>query len=325
MVIAAVAALLGTLIWLALIISFWRQSRSPRMRIRRQFRAMILKAEKERAEEAIARKGHKEDTSDTRNLEEKSLFDRVVQPVLRWGADKLQHLAPAELRLWLEHKLQLANLQDKWSVRRFVAMGVFSWVLALLLTGVFIQDMDNLKTPQKIVLLLLGGCVGTALPFLMLNHMIQKRQEYIRLHMPEVLDLLCVSVQAGLSFDAAVSKITKRMQGPLIDEFRRMQRDTAVGMTRQRALAQMALRCGLEEMDLFTSSVIQAEQLGANMSRTLKMQADNMRDRHRQHIKSLAMKTPVKISFPMLLFIFPAMLMIILYPTISVLLKNIAK
>ena len=141
--------------------------------------------------------------------------------------------------------------------------------------------------------------------------------------MPEFLDLLCVSVQAGLSFDGAVAKICARMEGPLIDEFRRFQNDVGLGMTHQYALNQVAKRCDLEEVYLFTTSVIQAERLGTSMTRTLKVQADNMRDRHRQWVRGEALKAPVKIIFPMVLFIFPSIFVVLLFPSVLTIVRNL--
>ena len=133
--------------------------------------------------------------------------------------------------------------------------------------------------------------------------MIAVRQKEIRRALPEFLDLLCVSVQAGLSFNGAITKITSRMKGALIDELKRFQSDVSLGMTHQYALTQIAKRCNLEEMYLFTSSVIQA---------------DNMRDRHRQFVKAEAMKAPVKI-------IFPSVFVVVLFPAILSFLKNMAR
>ena len=115
------------------------------------------------------------------------------------------------------------------------------------------------------------------------------------------------------------------MKGPLIDEFRRMLRDMGLGMTRQRTLNQLAKRCDLEEIYLFTSSVIQAEHLGTSMSRTLKMQADNMRDRHRQAVRTAAMQAPIKIIFPMVFFIFPSIFVMVVFPAALSLMKSLGK
>ena len=170
----------------------------------------------------------------------------------------------------------------------------------------------------------LGVFLGAAVPFAILNSKIRERQKKIRKQLPEFLDLLCVSVQAGLSFDGAVAKMIKRMKGPLIDEFNRMQQDVSLGMTHQYALTNLAKRCDLEEIYLFTTSIIQAEKLGTSMTRTLKTQADNMRDRHRQRVKTEAMKAPVKILFPMIAFIFPSMFVVLLFPALYALMQNLS-
>ena len=113
------------------------------------------------------------------------------------------------------------------------------------------------------------------------------------------------------------------MHGDLISEFERVLNDMSLGMTRAYALTQMAKRCDLEEVYLFTSSVIQAEKLGTSMSRTLKLQSDNIRERHRQFVKAQALKAPVKIIFPMVLFIFPSIFLVLLFPAIITIIKTL--
>ena len=159
-------------------------------------------------------------------------------------------------------------------------------------------------------------------PFAVLNNIIDKRQRAIRRQLPEFLDLLCVSVQAGLSFEGSVSKITSRMKGALIDEFKQMQRDGAMGIPRRVSLTQMARRCDMEEMYLFTASIIQSERLGTSLAKTLAVQAANMRERHRQHVKAEALRAPVKIIFPLVLFILPALFVILLLPMVYTTIQN---
>lgn len=176
---------------------------------------------------------------------------------------------------------------------------------------------------QKAMMVFLLGLLGGLMPVVFLNTTIQRRQQQIEHQLPEVLDLLCVSVQAGLSFDAALSKITARMKGPFIDECRRMQDDIRMGVVRRTAMRSMADRCGLEDVSLFMTSIIQAERLGTSMGKTLKNQADNIRERRRQYVKAQAMKAPVKIVFPLVLFIFPAIFVVTLVPSLLYLLKNL--
>ena len=220
----------------------------------------------------------------------------------------------------LEDKIFRIGKVGVWNVRRLVTLWCLSIVAATILAIITVHNM-TLHPLQKIFMILLGGIMGAGVPFAMLNSAIRNRQKAIRKQLPEFLDILCVSVQAGLSFDGAVGKMTKRMHGPLIDEFKRMQNDVALGMTHQYALTNLAQRCDLEEVYLFTTSIIQAEKLGTSITRTLQTQADNMRDRHRQSVKAQALKAPVKIIFPMVLFIFPSIFVILLFPAMVSLIR----
>ena len=169
---------------------------------------------------------------------------------------------------------------------------------------------------QAVLFAWLAVMIGALLPFSMLNSAIRKRQKAIDKQLPEVLDLLSVSVRAGLSFDGALRKITERSTGPLIDEFKRMQQDVRMGAPRARALQAMSKRCDVEDLYLFITAVIQAERLGTSMGRTLNIQADNMRERRKQKAKAEALKAPIKIIFPLVLFIFPPIFVVVLLPSV---------
>ena len=249
-----------------------------------------------------------------------NFFRRVIRPFLRSMEERFQRFTPSEIRLQLEDKIFRIGKVGVWNVRRLVTLWCLSIVAATILAIITVHNM-TLHPLQKIFMILLGGIMGAGVPFAMLNSAIRNRQKAIRKQLPEFLDILCVSVQAGLSFDGAVGKMTKRMHGPLIDEFKRMQNDVALGMTHQYALTNLAQRCDLEEVYLFTTSIIQAEKLGTSITRTLQTQADNMRDRHRQSVKAQALKAPVKIIFPMVLFIFPSIFVILLFPAMVSLIR----
>ena len=173
-------------------------------------------------------------------------------------------------------------------------------------------------------LVLIWGCLlfGAMLPFGVLNHIIRNRQTKIIRQLPDVLDLLSISVQAGLSLDGAMRKVVERMEGPLIDEFRRMLRDVRMGMTRRRSMQLMARRCDVQDVYLFVMSVVQSERLGASMSDTLVIQADNMRDLRRQRARTQAMKAPVKMIFPLVFCIFPAIFVVVLLPSLISLMQG---
>ena len=124
------------------------------------------------------------------------------------------------------------------------------------------------------------------------------------------------------SFDGAMTKVADKMQGALIDECSKMLRDIRMGMTRRQALTNMADRCQLQEVHLFVAAVVQSDRLGVSIGKTLLIQSENMRERRRQAIKEQAMKAPVKILLPLVLFIFPTLFIIALLPTVLSLAHN---
>lgn len=308
-----------------LVFVYYRQN--PEAQLRKRLQDMIDQAEKERAKNKKKTKKQNTETQpvdvgqnlNARNAP-KNFFERAIRPFINLMEERFQKFAPGEIRTQLEDKIFRAGKTGIWSIRRLVTIWCLSILAATILAILMLYTME-LHPVQKIFSVLLGAFIGAVVPFAVLNSAIRKRQKAIRKQLPEFLDLLCVSVQAGLSFDGAVGKMIKRMKGPLVDEFKRAQNDVALGMTHQYALTNLARRCDLEEVYLFTTSVIQSEKLGTSIARTLKDQADNMRDRHRQHVKAEALKAPVKIIFPMVLFIFPSIFVILLFPAMVSLIR----
>lgn len=306
-----------------------RFKQNPEAQLRKRLNEMIQAAEAEREKNPKRKKNAKstnvltEVTSGVVQVasRNKTFFERAIRPLINSIDERFQKSAPTEIRVQLEDKIFRAGKMGVWSVQRLVTFWCLSIVGCLFLAVMMVKDM-MIHPVQQLFIVVLGAFVGAAVPFAVLNSKIRQRQKELRRQLPEFLDILCVSVQAGLSFDGAVGKMITRMKGPLIDEFKRAQHDVALGMTHQYALTQLAKRCDLEEIYLFTTSVIQAERLGTSMTRTLQLQADNMRERHRQYIKGEALKAPVKIIFPMVLFIFPSVFVVLLFPAMFQLMKN---
>lgn len=242
-------------------------------------------------------------------------LDRTILPLLDSVEKFFIKFAPSEIHATVEKKLMLAGKQGQWSVNRVIAAWLLCQAIFLVL-GVHLTSKQNYSYIEGIIFVWIFVLFGAFLPFGYLNSLIRKRQALIVKQLPEVLDLLSISVQAGLSFDGAMRKILERMTGPVIDEFKRMQQDVRMGAPRARALQGIAKRCDVEDMYLFITSVVQAERLGTSMGKTLVNQADNMRERRRQRAKAAALKAPIKMLFPLVLFIFPAMFVVILVPPI---------
>ena len=261
-------------------------------------------------------------TSHTDELAQLSFMDRTIVPLLRRFENFMVRFAPSGIHNTVEQKLMLADKLDTWSANGFITMWLFSMAIFFGISYIVITK-KGLPTLESVVFAWLCVAVGALLPFSLLNSAIRKRQKAIDKQLPEVLDLLSVSVRAGLSFDGALRKITDRMRGPLIEEFKRMQQDVRMGAPRARALQAVAKRCDVEDLYLFITAVIQAERLGTSMGRTLNTQADNMRERRRQKAKAEALKAPVKIVFPLVIFIFPPIFVIVLLPSVLSLIHNL--
>ena len=320
-------ALIGSMSFVTLLfIAFAFYSRKPEVQLKKRLHDMIRQAEAERAKNPKIKKNVKptviEMTATGEHTERRNtFFERAIRPIITSLNERFQKFAPDEIKNQLEDKIFRAGKTGIWDVKKLISLWCLSIVACTLLAFLSVQNSDMYMF-QRIFIIILGGFMGAVVPFAVLNSKIRQRQKSIRRQLPEFLDILCVSVQAGLSFDGAVGKMIKRMKGPLIDEFRRSQNDVALGMTHQYALTNLAKRCDIEEVYLFTTSVIQAEKLGTSMTQTLKVQADNMRDRHRQYIKSEALKAPVKILFPMIMFIFPSIFVVLLFPAVLMLMRT---
>jgi len=158
------------------------------------------------------------------------------------------------------------------------------------------------------------GAVGYIAPGYIVNVRARHRREEAVAQLPDALDLMAVSVEAGLSFDSAINKLTDHMRGPLIEEFELMLGEMRVGSSRPEALKKMSLRLETPEMSAFVRSLIQADQLGISLGRILRVQATDTRLKRQAVAEEKAAKAPIKMLFPTVLFIFPAMFLVILGP-----------
>jgi tight adherence protein C len=156
--------------------------------------------------------------------------------------------------------------------------------------------------------------LGYFLPDLLLKSRIDSRQKSVRRAMPDALDLLTICVEAGLGFDAAMSKVHEKWENELALAFGRVIREIQLGKLRRDALRDMAERLGIAEMTSFVAAIVQSEMLGVSMAKVLRIQSDQMRVRRRQYAEEQAHKAPIKMIFPMGLLIFPALMIVLLTP-----------
>lgn len=215
-------------------------------------------------------------------------------------------------------RLSAAGLSQRVTPASFLALKG-----AALIGGVVLAILIGAFGPVILAFFLIPilGFVGFRLPDYILSTRIRSRREAVRTDLPDALDLLAVSVEAGLGFDGAVTKLTEHMTGPLVDEFARLLSEVRIGEARQTALKNMATRVDAPELSAFVRAVVQAEQLGISLGRILRVQAADSRVRRQTAAEEKAMKAPIKMMFPTVLFIFPAMFIVLLGPAILNIMK----
>jgi tight adherence protein C len=184
------------------------------------------------------------------------------------------------------------------------------------------STMGNEKT-MAMMYTALGAMLGYMLPGMWLGSKIKERKKSIVKALPDALDLLTISVEAGLGFDIALKRVTEKWDDELSKEFKRVLLDISLGRTRRDALRDMSDRCEVEDVQIFTSAIIQAEQLGVSIAKILKLQSDQMRERRRQRAEEQAQKAPVLMLFPMVFLIFPSIFVVILGPAVPKIMTSV--
>ncbi len=238
----------------------------------------------------------------------KSANERLVVPFLERMSELAVRMSPQGKRLELQRKLRNAGTDVKPQSLLAFKGAVTVGGVGLILIGGMAANLGLLLIGLVVFIV---GFMGTDF---WLNGRIRGRRDEMERMLPDTLDLLTVSVEAGLGFDAAVAKVCEKMQGPLIDEFDVLAREIRVGETRRQALRNLGDRVESDDLRSFARSIIQADELGTSLGRTLKVQADDMRVHRQLAAEEKAMKAPVKMLFPTVMFIFPAMFIVILGP-----------
>ncbi len=185
--------------------------------------------------------------------------------------------------------------------------------------------MDILGAGQGlgIALILVGAVFGFIVPEFWLGGRVRKRQHAVLMQIPDALDLLTISVRAGLGFDGALGKVVEKLEGPLTDEFRRALAEIRVGKTRREALRDIVPRTEVPALTNFIGAIIQAEQLGVSISKVLQVQSEQLRIERRQRAEEMAAKAPIKMLFPLVGCIFPSLFIVILGPAFILIIKNL--
>ena len=240
---------------------------------------------------------------------------RILSPLSGSVATRLARLTPRSIREMVGEKLAAAGGLQGMGANEFLLLILFL-SFALPLITAMLAMIAGAPVHQIVGFSLYAFALGLYLPFFILNRKIKSRRRSMVRDLPDVLDLLTVSVEAGLGFDGALHKLSEKMKGALVEEFSRLLNEIRVGVPRRNALVAMAGRCNLEDVSVFTTSLVQADQLGVGIGNVLRVQSAAMREKRRQRAQAAAMKAPVKMLLPLVMFIFPTIFVILLGPAV---------
>jgi tight adherence protein C len=243
------------------------------------------------------------------------ISERVLAPMVEGLSSVAGRLSPQGYREEIARKLVLGGHPGGLTVDQVLVLkllGMVSGILWLPLVFVVLNLSGGLAL-IGVAFLWFGSFM---LPDVYISRAIDQRKHDIAVQLPDILDLLVISVEAGLGFEQALERTTNAVPGPLSDEFRRMLRETRIGSTRAEALRAMDERCEVPELRTFILAMLQADTFGVSVSRLLRSQADEMRVRRRLRAQAQAQKAPVKMLFPLVFCIFPSIFVVILGPAI---------
>ncbi|RJP51246.1 MAG: type II secretion system F family protein [Anaerolineaceae bacterium] len=246
---------------------------------------------------------------------EQPFAERVIIPIIKRIGEVSTRFTPEKLLQETTRKLELAGNPGRidastFLATRFVGAAIFGGLLLL------ISSLPTVDWPFSRIVLIVGlfTLLGFFFPQLWLQSRINSRQTEVRKALPDALDLLTICVEAGLGFDAAMSKVSEKWENELSILFGRAIREVQLGKTQREALRDMADRIGLPELTSFVAAVIQSQMLGVSLAKVLRIQSDQMRVKRRQRAEEEAHKAPVKMIIPMALLTFPSIMIILMAP-----------
>lgn len=235
-----------------------------------------------------------------------SFSERILVPMVQRLSNLVTRFAPQKVLDETTKQIEMGG--KKLSAAEFWAM-VFAAILFMSALGFFAAPAG-----RGLIGLGIGALAGFLFPRMWLTSAVSKRQNDVIKKLPDALDLMSICVDAGVTFDGAMAKVNDKWDDPLSKEFGRVVHEIQLGKTRRQSLKDMSDRLGVPDVQSFIASVLQADQLGVSIGRILKIQSEQMRLRRRQRAEEQAQKAPIKMLFPMVFLIFPAMFVVLLGP-----------
>lgn len=249
------------------------------------------------------------------------ISDRIFVPIVRRISDLVVRLTPQTTLERTTRQIELAGNPRNMSAAAF-------WVMRLGMTAVLgflgfaMMARFGAESSKQLLYGLGGAVLGFMLPAMFLRSMVDRRKTAILKKLPDALDLMTICVDAGLTFNAAMQKVDEKWEDPLAKEFGRVIYEIQLGKTRRQALRDMSDRTDVPDVTSFIASILQADQLGVGIGKVLRIQSEQMRMRRRQRAEEKAHQAPVKMTFPLVFLIFPAMFIVLLGPAGFQVLRN---
>ena len=268
-------------------------------------------------------------TMQAKNLEELELqapfMERTIRPLVGRLSGTVARVTSSSFTERTEKRLALAGNPGDLRVADWLGIKAVGTIVgAILFFFLFVVvGVIALPVPLNFGMVLIGALFGFTIPEFWLGGRVRKRQHAILLMIPDALDLLTISVRAGLGFDAALGKVVEKLPGPLSEEFRRALAEVRVGKQRREALRDIVARTEVGPLTNFIGAIIQAEQLGVSISKVLQVQSEQLRIERRQRAEEQAAKAPIKMLFPLVGCIFPSLFIVILGPALILIVLNL--
>ena len=241
--------------------------------------------------------------------------ERVIVPVRDAFSRLGRRFSPKGQVERIQHSLDVAGSPENWDVDRVLALKMLGLFVGVMLSAVLIFVISPAVLPSVgAAALLCAG--GYFLPNLVLYQVGHGRMERIRKDLPDALDMLTITVEAGLAFDAALSQVARNTEGPLASEFFRVLQEMQIGMGRMDALRALGDRVNLPELRGFVTAMVQADAFGIPIANVLRVQSREMRIKRSQRAEEQAMKVPVKILFPLIFCILPCLFLVVMGPAV---------
>lgn len=247
--------------------------------------------------------------------------DRVLEPLQERALNLGRRLTGADKAERIRHKLDLAGNPRDMSVDRIVSLKVMA-AAVLGLCGLAYAALISAGPLIYLGLGALGVVVGFLAPDMYLYQKAYERAEEVRRSLADAVDLLTISVEAGLGFDAALQQVARNTGGPLAEEFSRVLREMQLGKGRGDALRALSERTNVDDLQTFVGAMVQADSFGISIAQVLRVQSAEMRIKRRQHAEKRAQQVPVKIMIPLILCVLPCLMTVVLGPAIISVIKQ---